>query len=98
MGWGAQSEGARNAPQLMEVNVNVVSLQACDAAYQNAVRDTQICAGLPEGGADACQGDSGGPLIVEGNTAADDVQVKDLVLTMPSRNLPWVTQSHDHCI
>lgn len=75
MGWGALSEGATNAPQLMEVNVDVVSQSSCNSAYQNAIRDTQICAGLPEGGADACQGDSGGPLVIGANTDAADVQV-----------------------
>lgn len=60
----------------MTVDVSATDLGTCNQAYKNSINgDTQLCAGVPEGGKDACQGDSGGPLIIQGNTAADDVQV-----------------------
>eukprot|EP00879_Flechtneria_rotunda_P004450 GHRR01004701.1.p1 GENE.GHRR01004701.1~~GHRR01004701.1.p1 ORF type:complete len:731 (+),score=198.19 GHRR01004701.1:818-3010(+) len=75
MGWGAESEGASNAPKLMEVTVDATDLASCNKTYDFSIKNTQICAGLPEGGADACQGDSGGPLFVPGTGNSDDMQV-----------------------
>jgi secreted trypsin-like serine protease len=60
----------------MTVDVAATDLASCNKAYDNGINgDSQICAGVPEGGKDACQGDSGGPLIIRGNTAVEDVQV-----------------------
>lgn len=76
LGWGATSEGGNNAASLMTVDVAATDLASCNKAYDNGINgDSQICAGVPEGGKDACQGDSGGPLIIRGNTAVEDVQV-----------------------
>lgn len=76
MGWGAVKEGGEQSPGLMTVDVATTDLATCNAAYGGTVNgQTQICAGVPEGGKDACQGDSGGPLVIRGLTAAEDVQV-----------------------
>jgi hypothetical protein len=77
MGWGATSEGGSQSSALMTVDVALTDRQTCQAAYQNDMisGNTQLCAGVPEGGKDACQGDSGGPLVVKGATGRDDVQV-----------------------
>jgi len=66
-GWGAISEGGASATTLQSVVIPIIS--NADCAVQNApnaITDTMICAGIPEGGIDACQGDSGGPLSVDG--------------------------------
>lgn len=76
MGWGSTAEGASNAPSLLEAQVQVVGHDACNAAYDNQISDTQICAGVPAGGKDACQGDSGGPLVIKGSSAARDTLVR----------------------
>ncbi len=62
IGWGTSDlEGGR----LQQVHVPVVSDEDCATAYpMSSNLDTQLCAGVPEGGIDSCQGDSGGPLIV----------------------------------
>nr|WP_020406528.1 trypsin-like serine protease [Hahella ganghwensis] len=62
IGWGALSEGGSGSSTLQKVDVPVVSLEECQAAYGSAVSEYDICAGLTEGGKDSCQGDSGGPL------------------------------------
>jgi hypothetical protein len=50
---------------LQQVHVPIFDQQACHDVYSDAINfDTQICAGVPEGGIDSCQGDSGGPLLV----------------------------------
>ena len=52
--------------RLMQVDLPVVPLPDCRAAYPDARIDgSVICAGLDIGGRDSCQGDSGGPLFVK---------------------------------
>lgn len=64
-GWGTLLEDGATADHLMEVEVPVISEQACRAAYPSGAIDYRtLCAGLAEGGKDSCQGDSGGPLVV----------------------------------
>lgn len=77
IGWGnvrSTDEGGFENPEvLQEVNVPVVSQNACQAgldevvppSYDVNLTDNMICAGFPQGGKDACQGDSGGPMIVK---------------------------------
>ena len=53
---------------LMEVEVPLVSTEACRSAYADrpdaAIDGRTLCAGLRRGTKDSCQGDSGGPLVV----------------------------------
>ncbi|CAL4079515.1 unnamed protein product, partial [Meganyctiphanes norvegica] len=63
-GWGTTSEGGKQAGELQEVQVPIMSNKACEAIYHNVIFKTSICAGIPEGGKDSCQGDSGGPMVV----------------------------------
>jgi secreted trypsin-like serine protease len=62
VGWGASD---LNSDLLQEVHVPIFDQAACHDVYSEAINfETQICAGVPEGGIDTCQGDSGGPLLV----------------------------------
>lgn len=62
IGFGVTSEGGTVSRELLEVTVNVVGFNNCNAIYGNIVDETKICAGFAAGGRDSCQGDSGGPL------------------------------------
>ena len=64
-GWGrVPEEGLEATDKLYGVDVPVVTQEACQAAHDGEVQADEICAGLPQGGADSCEGDSGGPLFV----------------------------------
>lgn len=68
-GFGAtQPDGSEPSPELLEVEVPVVSDASCAQAYDNIDGPRQLCAGGggTEGAPvnDSCQGDSGGPLVV----------------------------------
>eukprot|EP00457_Paulinella_chromatophora_P004900 gb/GEZN01004913.1/.p1 GENE.gb/GEZN01004913.1/~~gb/GEZN01004913.1/.p1 ORF type:complete len:552 (+),score=58.58 gb/GEZN01004913.1/:16-1671(+) len=66
-----QENKAPGWADLRVVSLPIVSQQECNHAYNPAyvIADSQICAGLKQGGKDSCQGDSGGPLLYEiGNT------------------------------
>ena len=64
-GWGNRTPGSNDYPAtLHEVEVPIVSNEACRNAYGQTITDTMLCAGVPEGGKDSCQGDSGGPLVI----------------------------------
>jgi len=87
MGWGVTSENGDLSDVLLEVDVDVISNQECDAAegyidgyfdsYNGQITNNMLCARVVGGGEDACQGDSGGPLVVKGGSATSnqDVQV-----------------------
>jgi trypsin len=63
-GWGTTSEGGNLANTLQKVDVPFVDDEECDDAYSSfgGITPGMLCAGFPNGGADACQGDSGGPI------------------------------------
>jgi hypothetical protein len=62
LGWG---ESDLDSALLQQVHLPIFDQEACHDVYSNAINfETQLCAGVPEGGIDACQGDSGGPLLV----------------------------------
>lgn len=63
VGWGALVEGGDTSHTLQQVDVELVSREACAQVY--AITDNMICAGYQEGGRDSCQGDSGGPLMAQ---------------------------------
>ncbi|MFN8442161.1 MAG: serine protease [Caldilineaceae bacterium] len=65
-GWG-ETETSHPSRLLLEVSVDVVDNQTCQASYANlgyGVSGNMVCAGFKEGGKDTCRGDSGGPLVV----------------------------------
>ena len=71
LGWGTRMPvdpvGVSASDDLQEVQVPIVSDPDCQSSYGDAFDPvTMLCAGNPQGLADACQGDSGGPLIVPG--------------------------------
>ena len=65
MGWGTTSEGGQPSPVLLQVDVDVVSLETANntGAFDAPLTEDMLPAGFPEGGKDSCQGDSGGPLV-----------------------------------
>jgi hypothetical protein len=67
-GWGHLGFNDPKVPtSLMQVEVPLVSLSACQRAYGGRgglIDERTICAGESTGGKDACTGDSGGPLVV----------------------------------
>ena len=64
-GWGTLTPGLLDHPtDLHEVEIPIVTNEACNAAYGGGITATMLCAGLTEGGRDSCQGDSGGPLVI----------------------------------
>jgi MYXO-CTERM domain-containing protein len=67
VGWGTTQEGGSMSDALRQVTVPVVPTTQCNSEYGNIITDSQICAGLQNGGKDACQGDSGGPLFANQN-------------------------------
>ena len=67
-GWGSTEFGGDPSNQLRAVQVQILggpNRSECGQYGANFDAATEICAGLPTGGADACQGDSGGPLVVD---------------------------------
>lgn len=75
IGWGNTSTTGDVYPALLkQVEVNMVSRDACNAAssYNGGITGNMLCAAAP--GKDTCQGDSGGPLFVS-NRAGGVVQV-----------------------
>uniref|UniRef100_A0A667WQ79 Transmembrane serine protease 6 n=1 Tax=Myripristis murdjan TaxID=586833 RepID=A0A667WQ79_9TELE len=64
-GWGALREGGTASNVLQQVDVRLVSEEACVRTYGHMVTPRMICAGYRSGKKDACQGDSGGPLVCQ---------------------------------
>ncbi|MBC7713166.1 MAG: serine protease [Rhizobacter sp.] len=69
LGWGVTTENGSQPSMLRQVDVPLVSRERANTAdaYNGAIDETMIAAGLDEGGKDSCQGDSGGPLIIKSN-------------------------------
>ncbi len=69
-GWGVVDFSNPARPlfptALQQVSVPLVSMAVCNLpqSYNGLIVDSQICAGLAQGGRDSCLGDSGGPLMV----------------------------------
>lgn len=69
-GWGNQSTITDDFPNMLQkVQVPLVSNEVCNSAgaYGGQVQNTEMCAGLAQGGKDSCQGDSGGPIVIRQN-------------------------------
>jgi len=74
VGWGATNPfGSAFPPNLMQVNLPIVSNAACSSANDQTTTANMLCAGRISGGVDACNGDSGGPLFI--NLAGSSTQV-----------------------
>lgn len=75
-GWGSTigyDPGTQNPPTNFPDILQVVQMPIVDNATCQ-IADSQLCAGVPQGGLDTCQGDSGGPLVV-GDGAGGYIQV-----------------------
>ena len=86
MGWGTTSYDRTRPDELQIADVNYIPNAVCakskgkirptstyDKSYAGYITDDMMCAASK--GKDACSGDSGGPLIIQGNSAAQDLQV-----------------------
>ncbi|KAH8245032.1 hypothetical protein KR032_004265 [Drosophila birchii] len=73
-GWGLNKTGGSVQKQLQKVQLQVFSDEECSERHQTQLHDSQICAGLPEGGKGQCSGDSGGPLILT-SSDGDSTQI-----------------------
>ncbi|XP_046615531.1 venom protease-like isoform X1 [Neodiprion virginianus] len=66
-GWGAVYFNGPSSTRLLQLQIPVVSPEACAKAFEpfksTVIDDRVLCAGFARGGKDACQGDSGGPLM-----------------------------------
>ncbi|XP_075393987.1 kallikrein-7-like [Tenrec ecaudatus] len=66
-GWGTTtSPTATFPPQLMCVDVNLISHNNCSKVYKDLLGKNMLCAGIPDSKKNACNGDSGGPLMCKG--------------------------------
>jgi len=64
IGYGLTSETSSVSETLNRAIVSVVESDGCQQAYPTVFQpESQLCAGVPQGGQDACAGDSGGPLL-----------------------------------
>lgn len=65
VGWGITKKHAHGySNELRKADIKILDQVKCNNTYENYIENTQICAGLEEGGKDACDGDEGGPLYV----------------------------------
>jgi trypsin len=66
-GWGATDEADDGTRLLLEAEVTAYDDTRCAELYafegEDIFGESQVCAGLDDGAADACYGDSGGPLV-----------------------------------
>lgn len=69
-GWGRTQQDGEGTPALQYVDIPSVERKTCNRAlaYDGAVTERMICAGVAVGGKDSCQGDSGGPLAANAAT------------------------------
>jgi trypsin len=70
IGFGNTAEDGTFSPDLLEVQLQVVDYDTCEAAYRKIVDEQMMCSGVEYGGKDSCAGDSGGPVLT-----SDNVQV-----------------------
>uniref|UniRef100_A0A8D0EAB2 Plasminogen n=1 Tax=Salvator merianae TaxID=96440 RepID=A0A8D0EAB2_SALMN len=63
-GWG-DTKGTGGEGLLKETNFPIIENKVCNRPefLNGKVRNTELCAGVIDGGTDTCQGDSGGPLV-----------------------------------
>lgn len=66
IGWGYNYTGGETMDILQEVQLNVYSDEECRSLHAHKIHDSNVCAGVPNGGKGQCTNDSGGPLIVNG--------------------------------
>ncbi|XP_057182076.1 mast cell protease 4-like [Triplophysa rosa] len=94
-GWGRQTTNGSSTDRLMEADVTVIDMKACQKIWNE--KSSRIVCALGPGG--SCQGDSGGPLVCK-DTAVGVVSFNEKnncdkptapnVYTKISSFLPWI--------
>nr|XP_033784128.1 ovochymase-2 isoform X2 [Geotrypetes seraphini]XP_033784129.1 ovochymase-2 isoform X2 [Geotrypetes seraphini]XP_033784130.1 ovochymase-2 isoform X2 [Geotrypetes seraphini]XP_033784131.1 ovochymase-2 isoform X2 [Geotrypetes seraphini] len=68
-GWGAQEQGGKYPNKLQQLEVPILTNEACNDYYPQhpgGITEKMFCAGFPlRNGTDSCTGDSGGPLVCQ---------------------------------
>jgi len=92
VGWGVTRMGAYwTSNSLRQVSIPLIPIATCQTyPGYSGVNNTQLCAGLPQGGKDSCQGDSGGPLYATIGTTTMQVGVVSWGLGCAKPNAPGV--------
>ncbi|CAO1432212.1 unnamed protein product [Diamesa tonsa] len=72
-GWGYTEAYGETSDELQKVSLDIIDNNKCNRItpqdkLSNGIIDSQICAGVLEGGKDTCQGDSGGPIQLRSKT------------------------------
>lgn len=65
VGYGLDRTGGSIQNRLQEADLFVVGNGDCNNLHQFEIFDSNICAGIQEGGKGQCSGDSGGPLTLK---------------------------------
>ncbi|KAH8289746.1 hypothetical protein KR054_010225, partial [Drosophila jambulina] len=74
-GWGLNKTGGSVQEQLQKVRLQVFSDAECSERHETQLHESQLCAGVPEGGQGQCSGDSGGPLILTEDGGGSPTQI-----------------------
>lgn len=81
--------------RLQEVDLLIVSNQECAQIHERfPILDTNLCAGVPEGGRGQCSGDSGGPLTLDNGWQVGIVSWSEKPCTTPPYPGVYTKVSH----
>ncbi|XP_027716781.1 kallikrein-7 [Vombatus ursinus] len=66
-GWGTTTSPDATYPEELQcTNVSLISTSDCKKVYKDLLKESMLCAGIPDSKTNACNGDSGGPLVCDG--------------------------------
>ena len=111
-GWGNTSQGGEGSSILQYIEVPIVDYDDPNLFWGlNVNENTEIIAGLVEGGMDSCQGDSGGPMAVRNSEDTEWLLAgitswglgcaqsgRPGVYTKVSNYINWINANTDGCI
>ncbi|XP_068208277.1 trypsin-1-like [Palaemon carinicauda] len=62
-GWGTTEEGGVASQFLLKATLPILTDKQCRVTYGDALEESMICAGVPDGGKGPCTADMGSPLV-----------------------------------